>query len=239
MLMHKGWPEFSFAFQPIVNATTQTIVSYEALVRGRQQQTALQILQSVSDTDRYHLDETLRQKAIQLAARLQIGCNINLNLLPLALEVSETAVHSTLAMAEKHGISNSRISLEIIESEIINNLDWFVKSINVFRSLGVHISIDDFGAGYSGLNLLASFQPDSIKIDMTLMRDIDSIGPKQAIVRGIIRTCLDLGIDIIAEGIETEDEYSWCRDEGIEMYQGFFFAKPEFEMLPDAYFPDW
>ena len=236
--MHKGWPEFSFAFQPIVNVATHTIVSYEALVRGREQQTALQILQSVSHTDRYHLDETLRQQAIQLAARLKIGCNLNLNLLPMALEVSETAVHSTLAMAEKHGIPASRIALEIVESEIINNVDWFVQSINDFRSLGVHISIDDFGAGYSGLNLLASFQPDSIKIDMSLMRDIDSIGPKQAIVRGIVRTCLDLGIDIIAEGIETDNEYSWCKDEGIELYQGYFFAKPEFEMLPNAYFPD-
>tara|TARA_R110001599_G_scaffold162973_2_gene352386 strand:+ start:897 stop:1610 length:714 start_codon:yes stop_codon:yes gene_type:complete len=237
--MHKGWPDFSFAFQPIVNMTTRSIISYEALVRGRQQQTALHILQSVSDADRYHFDETLRQQAIQLAAQLKIGCNLNLNLLPQALELSETAVHSTLAMANRHGIPNSRLTLEIIETEIINNLDWFIKSINVFRSLGVSISIDDFGSGYSGLNLLASFQPDSIKIDMSLIRDIDSVGAKQAIVRGIIRTCMDLGIDILAEGVETEDEYNWCREEGIEIYQGYFFAKPEFEVLPDAYFPDW
>jgi EAL domain-containing protein (putative c-di-GMP-specific phosphodiesterase class I) len=237
--MRKGWPDFSFAFQPIVNVHSRTIVSYEALVRGREQQTALQILQSVSDADRYHFDETLRQHAIQLASRLNIGCNINLNLLPQALDVSDSAVYSTLAMAEKQGIPNSRITLEIVESEIINNLDCFIKSINVFRSLGVNISIDDFGAGYSGLNLLASFQPDSIKIDMSLIRGIDSIGPKQAIVRGIIRTCMDLGIDILAEGVETEAEYSWCRDEGIVIYQGFYFAKPEFEMLPSAIFPGW
>lgn len=236
--MHKGWPDFSFAFQPIVNVSARSIVSYEALVRGREQQSALQVLQSVNDADRYHLDESLRQQAIPLAARLKIACNLNLNLLPQAFEVSDTAVHSTLAMAKQHGIPNSRITLEIVETEIINNLDWFVNSINVFRSLGVNISIDDFGAGYSGLNLLASFQPDSIKIDMSLIRDIDSIGPKQAIVRGIIRTCMDLGIDILAEGVETEDEYRWCRDEGIELYQGYFFAKPEFEALPSAYFPD-
>jgi EAL domain-containing protein (putative c-di-GMP-specific phosphodiesterase class I) len=63
--------------------------------------------------------------------------------------------------------------------------------------------INNCGAGFSGLNLLAIFQPDSIKIDMSLLRDIDSIGPKQAIVRRIIRTCRDLGIDILAEGIES------------------------------------
>jgi EAL domain-containing protein (putative c-di-GMP-specific phosphodiesterase class I) len=159
--------------------------------------------------------------------------------MPQAIEVSETAVYSTLAMAKKHGIPNARLTLEIIESEIINNLDWFVESINVYRSLGVNVAIDDFGAGFSGLNLLAIFQPDSIKIDMSLLRDIDSIGPKQAIVRGIIRTCMDLGIDILAEGIETEEEYSWCRHEGIEIYQGYFFTKPEFEVLPSAFFPGW
>jgi len=237
--MHKPWPEFSFAFQPIVNVATHTIVSYEALVRGLKQQSAFEVLQSLDDIDRYNIDESMRQQAIQLAAHLSIGCNINLNVMPMSLEVSEKAVYSSLDVAKKYGIPNAKIILEIIESEIIQNFEWFVNAINAFRKLGVHVSIDDFGAGYSGLNLLANFQPDSIKIDMSLLRGIESIGPKQAIVRGIICTCSDLGIDIIAEGIETEQEYAWCRDEGIEIFQGFYFAKPGFEMLPDVKYPSW
>jgi len=116
-------------------------------------------------------------------------------------------------------------------------VDGFIETINQYRSSGVSIAIDDFGSGYSGLNLLADFQPDSIKIDMTLVRNIHARGPRQAIVRGIVRTCRDLGIDIVTEGVETEGEFLWCADEGIELFQGFFFAKPGFEHLPVAFYP--
>lgn len=234
--MPDAWPACSFAFQPIVNVAAGNIVAYEALVRGRNREPAAQVLSSVNESDRYHFDESLRQHAIALASRLGLRCNLSLNLLPHSLELSEHAVHSTLDTAARLGIACGRISLEIIESEIIGNLGWFVQAINEFRALGVHVAIDDFGAGYSGLNLLASFQPDSIKIDMSLLRNVDASGPKQAIVRGIIRCCLDLGIDIVAEGIESEAEFDWCRAEGIGFGQGFYVARPGFEALPPPVF---
>lgn len=235
--MNPIFPEFTFAFQPIVNVTTGSIVSFEALVRGNNNYSAQQVFQQVDDSNLYQFDEMLRLKAVPLAARLGIGCNLNLNLLPGSLTTSGTAISSTLAMAVQAGVPINLITLEITESEIIDNVEGFIQTINVHRSSGVSIAIDDFGAGYSGLNLLADFQPDSIKIDMSLVRSIDSRGPRQAIVRGIVRTCLDLGIDIVAEGIETENEYRWCYEEGIELFQGYFFAKPGFEQLPLAFYP--
>ena len=81
----------------------------------------------------------------------------------------------------------------------------------------------------SALNLLADFQPDLIKIDMGLVRDIDKRKPRQAIVRGVTRICEELGIRIIAEGIETLDEYQFLQDLGINLMQGFLFSKPLFE----------
>lgn len=238
MSMENKWPGFTFAFQPIVNVSNKTIVSYEALVRGLNHEPAHEILSSVHQADRYRFDELLRQQAISLASSLAINCSLNLNLFPGSLEGIPFEANSTLSSAEENGIPFTRITLEIVESEIINDLESFITSINEYRAQGIHISIDDFGAGYSGLNLLAEFQPDSIKLDMSLIRDIDSKGPKQAIVRGIIRTCFDLGIDIVAEGIETRDEYAWCLAEGIDIYQGFFFAKPGFEHLPAVIYPD-
>jgi len=89
-------------------------------------------------------------------------------------------------------------------------------------------AIDDFGAGHAGLNLLAEFQPDLLKLDLRLVRNIERNGPKQAIVRGIRRTCTDLGIEIIAEGVESKDEYRWFRDEGVKLFQGYLFARPAF-----------
>jgi blue light- and temperature-responsive anti-repressor len=72
---------------------------------------------------------------------------------------------------------------------------------------------------------------------MTLIRNIDTRGPRQAIIRGIVRACNDLGIEIIAERVETEAEYWWFRDEGIVLFQGYLFAKPGFEQLPIAFYP--
>ena len=97
------------------------------------------------------------------------------------------------------------------------------------------VAIDDFGAGYAGLNLLSEFQPEFIKLDMHLVRGIESNGPRQAIVRGIVRTCADLGIDIIAEGVETVNEFQWLYQEGIKFYQGRLFADPAFEQLPQTF----
>ena len=100
-----------------------------------------------------------------------------------------------------------------------------------YEQWGQVIAIDDFGAGYAGLNLLAEFQPHLIKLDMHLVRDIHAKGPRQAIVRGLLSTCRDLGIDVIAEGIETEEEFFWLRQEGIDLFQGYLLAKPAFEQL--------
>jgi EAL domain-containing protein (putative c-di-GMP-specific phosphodiesterase class I) len=231
-------PDFSFAFQPIINVETASIVSFEALVRGIDNSSASQIFKQVHEGNKYYFDEVLRLKAIPLAARLGIGCNLNLNLLPGSLEVSKSAISSTLEMAENSGIPIDKITIEITESEIIHNVGWFIEAINIYRSSGVRFAIDDFGAGYSGLNLLADFQPDSIKIDMSLVRNIHNHGPRQAIVRGIIRTCQDLGIDIIAEGVENNEEYEWCHEEEINLFQGYFLGKPAFEELPVAFFPN-
>lgn len=92
--------------------------------------------------------------------------------------------------------------------------------------------IDDFGAGHSGLNLLAEFQPDIIKIDMALIRDIHLHRPRQAIVAGALAICRDLAITVVAEGIESQDEANYLRDAGVRYMQGYWFAKPAFQALP-------
>jgi EAL domain-containing protein (putative c-di-GMP-specific phosphodiesterase class I) len=100
------------------------------------------------------------------------------------------------------------------------------------------VAIDDFGAGYSGLNLLADFQPDQIKLDMKLVHGIECCGPRQAIVRAIDQACRDLGIDIIAEGVETVEEYTWLANQDIGLFQGYLFAKPAFESFPPVHYPE-
>lgn len=213
-------------------------MSYEALIRGANNESASQVFQQVKEADLYRFDEECRGVAIELACKLGLSCDLNLNFLPLSLEVSETAISSTLAAAQRCGIDIDHLIFEITENEMIHNLPSFVNKVNEYRVAGFKVAIDDFGAGYSGLNLLAEFQPDIIKIDVKLIRGIENNGPKQAIIRGIARTCLDLGIDIMAEGVETTSEYVWFRDEGIELFQGYLFGKLGFNQLPSAVFPD-
>ena len=82
-----------------------------------------------------------------------------------------------------------------------------------------------------------NFQPDQIKLDLTLVRGIESHGPRQAIVRAVGQVCGDLGIDVIAEGIESEDEYRWLATEGVRLFQGYLFARPAFESFPPVHYP--
>ena len=226
-------PPFTFAFQPIVDMSTGAIFSYEALVRGPANESASFVLGSIRSEAMPYFDGQARLVAIELAARLGIGCHLNLNVLPRSLLAGDAPLRATAEAAEHCGIPLSRIVLEVLENDLIEDQGRFAQIVNRYRALGMTIAIDDFGAGYSGLNLLADFQPDKVKIDMLLVRGIASRGPRQAIVRAIIQVCFDLGIDVLAEGVETADEYHWFRDEGVLFYQGHLFAKAGFESLPD------
>jgi EAL domain-containing protein (putative c-di-GMP-specific phosphodiesterase class I) len=151
--------------------------------------------------------------------------------MPSAVLSSTSAIPSTLEAAERFHILPEQIVLEILESEIIDSVKGLSAALREYRSTGLLFAIDDFGAGYAGLNLLAEFQPDFLKLDLRLVRDIEKKGPRQAIVRGIRRTCTDLGIEIIAEGVETESEFRWLKEEGVRLFQGYLFARPSFEKL--------
>jgi len=236
-LKHPDSPAFTFAYQPIVDVHLREVHSYEALLRGTDNQSAYAILHQVPPERLHFFDERARVEAILTAARLGIDCHLNVNFLPQALYHSATSIISTLEAADQARLSPERIVIEITEGEIIEDQPRFAELINEFRGLGLKVAIDDFGAGYAGLNLLADFQPDYIKLDMKLIRGIGSHGPRQAIVRAVTQVCLDLGIDVIAEGVETLDEYRWLAEEGLSFFQGYLFARPALESFPVVDYP--
>ncbi len=229
---------YSFAFQPIVHTPSNTIYSYEALLRGRENQPAGSVLEKVPAEKRVEFHEQCRIDAVSMARRLGIRTRLNINFPPSNINSSPTAITSILKAAEQNIIKPSDIILEILESEIIKDYEQFRENIIDYRRSGMAFALDDFGAGYAGLNLLAEYQPDFVKLDIMLIRNIEKSGPRQAIIHGIIRTCTGLGIDIIAEGVETPEEYAWLKNQGIEYFQGFLFARPALEKLQkDIFFP--
>ena len=118
------------------------------------------------------------------------------------------------------------------EEEAITDLDMFADAVKRVRSAGMRIAIDDFGAGFAGLSLLADFQPDKLKIDRCIVQNVHESGPRQAIVRAIVEFCYCLGISVVAEGVETMEEYNWLRSAGVHRIQGYLIARPQLCALP-------
>lgn len=229
-------PDCSFAFQPIVALADGRVAAYEALARGRAGEPAAEVLARLDSELGEALDTVLHRHALRQASELGLEADISLNLMPRNVENIGDLLERTLRLGETLRIGPERITVEIVETEIIRDAGRFLAAANRLRAAGVRLAIDDFGAGFAGLTLLTRFQPDCVKIDMSIVRDIDASGPRQAIVHGIIRTCTDLGIDLVAEGIESEAEFDWCRREGIHFGQGYYIARPGFESLPPAVF---
>jgi EAL domain-containing protein (putative c-di-GMP-specific phosphodiesterase class I) len=230
--------QFTMTFQPIVDANQKAVYSQEALVRGLNQESAYEILSRVTDQNRYQFDQACRVKAIELASRLNVDTYLNINFLPNAVYQAETCIRTTLEASKTFNFPSNRLIFEITEGEKVTDHDHVISIFKEYKSQGFLTAIDDFGAGYSGLNLLAKFQPDLIKLDMELIRGIDKNRITQVIVRSIMMVCGELKIQVIAEGIETVEEYSALRDLGIVYFQGYLFAKPSFEKLTSVYYPE-
>ena len=229
---------FTFAFQPIVDVNTKTVYAYEALVRGTEGQGAMSVLSQVDDTNRYAFDQVCRVKAVKLAARLGMKAMLSINFMPNAVYKAEYCIRTTLAAAESAGFDTRKIIFELIETEDLISLDHLVDIIRTYQEMGFKTALDDFGTGYSRYNILIASPPDILKLDMDLIRDIHKEPNKQAVVSGILKMMTQLGGKVLAEGVETEAEYFWLRSQGITLYQGYLFAKPGFEELPEPIFPD-
>ena len=228
--------DFSMAFQPIVSLSRREVFAYEALVRGTAGEPADEIFRHVDESTRYRFDQACRVKAIELASRLGLAalpdCRLSINFLPNAVYRAETCIRATMEAAEAFDFPHNRIMFEVTEGEQVTNGVHLKSIFNEYRRQGLITAIDDFGAGYAGLNMLAQFQPHVLKIDMELIRNIHEDPVRQAIVCGIALVCQRLSIDIVAEGIETMAESAYLRSVGIRYQQGYLFARPGWESLP-------
>lgn len=222
---------FEYAYQPIVDLLSRTIYAHEALVRGPNGESAGSVLSKVNDENRYRFDQACRVKAIRGAARLGMQGYLSINFLPNAVYRPEACIRSTFAAAKEVGFPTERIIFEVTEGEKVMDRAHLVNIVTEYRRFGFSTAIDDFGAGYAGLDLLAEFQPDIIKIDMELVRGIDTSAPRQAIVRGIASICKDLNIRLLAEGIETRAERDFLAACGISLMQRYLFSRPAFQSL--------
>ena len=223
------------AFQPIVQPKSGGVFAYEALIRGTEGQSAASILSAVDAVNRYAFDQACRVTAIEAAAALGLAATnalLSINFLPNAVYEPEACIRATLRAAERTGLPTSSLMFEVTEAEQVSNPAHLRHILHSYKEMGFTVAIDDFGAGHSGLSLLADFQPDLVKLDMGLVRGIDADWARRVIVGGLVRICADLHVRVVAEGIETEAEHRALLDLGVTMFQGFLFARPAFMALP-------
>lgn len=222
---------FSMAFQPIVDLRTGEVFAQEALVRGVNGEGARSVLEQVDVTNRYAFDQQCRVKAIELASRLQLTetpASLSINFMPDAVYEPRACIRQTLIAAKRLDLPLDRIIFEFTEDQRIDTAH-VLHILNSYREIGFKTAIDDFGAGYAGLTLLSKFRPDIVKIDMELIRGIDTNRTKQMILRHLVDLLRDLEIEIICEGIETPEELEVVRDMGVDLIQGYLLAAPRFE----------
>lgn len=223
--------EIRMAFQPIIDWSLQDIVGYEALVRGPEGQGAGWVFEHINDNNKYYFDQACRVKAIETASRLGLKKLLSINFLPNAVYNPETCIRATIEAGDLFGFDITQIMFEVTEGEQIIDQAKLKRIFESYAKRGFITAIDDFGSGYASLAWLTSLRPAVLKLDMGLIRDIDTDPAKQTVLQGILTACSELNTKVLAEGIETKAELDYLVQSGIEWFQGYFFAKPQLERL--------
>ncbi|MDN0081245.1 EAL domain-containing protein [Crenobacter sp. SG2305] len=223
-------------YQPFVHAITGELVGLETLVRWRHPErgmlvpaTFLPVAEEsglIVRLDRYMIEAACRQ-----LTRWQLSGQVTT---PLALHInlSSSNFHDPgfvawlTQLVRQHDLQPGTLYLEITESALIDEPDTAAMVMAALRKLGVRLALDDFGTGYSALSYLHRYRFDKLKIDRAFVSEVDSKGEADAIVRAILALAEALGLEVVAEGVETEGQLRRLSEMGCHTLQGFYFAAP-------------
>lgn len=211
----------SMAFQPIVDLETWTVAGYEALARFRSF--------PMRGPDEWFAEAMALELGVQLEVAAIRQALAALPHLPPTAYLSVNASHRAAASPEFRDLladAGDRIVVEITEHEAVDDYADLTAALDALRSRGVRIAIDDAGAGYANLRHALQLSPDIVKVDISLTRDIDTDRGRRALASALISFADEMGMTIIAEGIETEEELKTLRELGVRFGQGYYLAEP-------------
>ena len=228
----EGW--INVYFQPIVRAANSKVCDEEALARWidpvygflspAEFIPALEDSQQIYKLDLHVLDQVLLKIKVMQGAGLHIVPQ-SINLSRSDFEACDI-VEEICSRVDDSGISRSMITIEITESIIGSDFDFMKKQVERFRELGFPVWMDDFGSGYSSLDVLQSIKFDLIKFDMRFMQQFDSSDSNRIILTELMKMATSLGVDTVCEGVETKEQSQFLQEIGCSKLQGFFFLKP-------------
>jgi diguanylate cyclase (GGDEF)-like protein len=228
--------EFQLHYQPIIDLETQHLSGFEALIRwdhpyrGRVSPAEFvpvaEEMGLIIPIGNWVLREACRQMAAWQRDYPEAGdLTVSVNLSARQFRQADLSSQVGLALLQ-NGLPARNLKLEITETALIDNAEEAVIMLNELRDLGVHVQIDDFGTGYSSLSYLQRFPLDALKIDRSFIRRISAEGDSIEIVRTIVNLAHELGLTVIAEGVETREQLGHMRTLAVEMGQGYYISKP-------------
>ena len=216
-------------FQPIVDNKTQETVKYESLVRlidsDNKVISPYFFLETSKKSDYY---PKITNIVMEHSFSILKNCNVDISINLSAIDIEQkTTRESILKLLEKNREYASRVVFELLEDESVKEFDVIKEFITTVKSYGVKIAIDDFGAGYSNYERLLDYQPDILKIDGCLIRDIETSSYSLSAVKSIVTFAKEQNIQTIAEYIENESIFNIVKTLGVDYSQGYYFGKPE------------
>lgn len=238
--------EFQLFYQPQVDAGTRRIVGMEALIRWfHPEQGMISPLDFIPVAEDSGLIVPIGEWVLRTACRqtrqwnelygLKLRVGVNLSGRQFSQPDLVKVVQGEICAS---GLPHECLDLEVTESTAMEDIDGCIATLHKFKEMGIYSSMDDFGTGYSSLSYLQQMPLHTLKIDRAFVKDICGNGENGAIARAIIAMAHSLGMEVIAEGVETEEQLVFLRDHGCDLIQGFYISKPldtaAFERLLDG-----
>lgn len=235
--------EFELYYQPQVDAINRNIVGCEVLLRWHHPKLGMispdrfiPLLEReglIREVGEWIMRESIRQHLAWIKKGLP-GIRIAVNFSAVQLQ-EEGLADKVIEIIRESGIAPPWFKLEITETSTIDNLAGVAATLHAIRASGISIAVDDFGTGYSTLNYLQKLPVDIIKIDQQFIRDIPNSAEDMTLVKAVIALAHSIGLDVVAEGVETEEQAQFLRKHSCEELQGYLFSRPlpvdEFEKM--------
>ena len=223
--------EFFLVFQPILELDDDRITGVEALLRWRhptQGVTApIEFITILEETGLIHeIGDWVVREACKVASYWPNNIRIAVNVSPVQLRHTNILSYVVKALTDST-LAPGRLELEITETALISDNDYVLSNLKALRELGIRIALDDFGTEYSSLTYLRKLSPDSIKIDGSFVHEVLTDPDSASIVKSMINLSRDLGINVVAEGIETAEQLSFLRGQNCHEVQGYFISAPK------------
>lgn len=217
--------------QPIINVATGEVRAWEMLTRGPKDtelESPLQLFSVARQTGKlYELELIVLEKILELINATGCTQEIFINFTPITLGQERFIRDMKKMLAAYKNIPPRQITLEVTERDSIEGMENFLYNIKVLRTMGFRIAVDDTGAGYASLHSISEIMPDIIKIDRSVIQDIDKNTVKESMLKGLLLVAKEAGSLVVAEGIENKEEALVLSRNSVDLAQGYYYARPK------------